>query len=498
MSGTVIPNVPPQFFANDGTIAAGYKLFAYAAGTTTKINSYSDAALATPNTNPIVLDSAGRATIFLSATSYKFVLAPPTDTDPPSSPIWTRDNVLSLAGFNVQVDIQVTAGESLQVNDVCYMSAGDGGLTAGRWYRCNASNTYSSVSAHSVGFAIETIASGTTGAIRILGRLEGFAGLTAGAVYYINGGAFIGQITATPDPINPRIVAQADSTTSIVTSQWLPSSLARLNAYTTPGADTWTKHPDAKQVRVLCVGAGGGGGSGRKGLAGTARVGGGGAGGGAVSLLEIQASQLTATVAVSVGTGGTGGAAQATNSTNGNNGTNGGSTNFGAFLNAEGGLLGAGGQAGAGGTGGNGGSFAFIGGTGGTADAAGGVGGVGGVPSNIAGGGGGAGGGITAANAASAGTNGAAGARGSSTATAGAGGAAGIAGGVGLPAPVNSAIGGGGGGGGGGSTAGNAGAGGNGGLYGGAGGGGGAAVDAVGNSGKGGDGGNGLILVIQY
>ena len=92
---STIPNIPPQFLDNNGDPANGYQLFTYEAGTTTKVATYTDAALTTPNANPIILDSAGRATIFLSSAlgNVKCVLAGPLDTDPPASPIWTRDNI---------------------------------------------------------------------------------------------------------------------------------------------------------------------------------------------------------------------------------------------------------------------------------------------------------------------------------------------------------------------------------------------------------------------
>jgi len=91
---STIPNVPPQFFDDDGDPASSHVVYTYEAGTTTKVATYSDQALAVPNANPIVLDSAGRATIFLKASlgNVKFVMALATDTDPPASPLWTRDD----------------------------------------------------------------------------------------------------------------------------------------------------------------------------------------------------------------------------------------------------------------------------------------------------------------------------------------------------------------------------------------------------------------------
>lgn len=85
----------PQFLDATPAVRAGAKLFFYAAGTSTKLNTYSDRTLSTPNSNPVVLNSAGYPSvdIFLQDLDYKVVLAPSTDTDPPASPIWTADYV---------------------------------------------------------------------------------------------------------------------------------------------------------------------------------------------------------------------------------------------------------------------------------------------------------------------------------------------------------------------------------------------------------------------
>lgn len=77
----------PQFLDNSGAPLNGGKLNAYEAGTTTRQDTYSDSSLSTANTNPVVLDSAGRASIFLKNAAYKFVL-----TDSSDVTIWTVDN----------------------------------------------------------------------------------------------------------------------------------------------------------------------------------------------------------------------------------------------------------------------------------------------------------------------------------------------------------------------------------------------------------------------
>ena len=86
-----------QFNWNDAPIVGGL-LFTYAAGTTTKLTTYQDSFGAVPNTNPIVLDANGQCNLYLTdGLSYKFTLSPPGDTDPPTNPYWTVDNILSAA-----------------------------------------------------------------------------------------------------------------------------------------------------------------------------------------------------------------------------------------------------------------------------------------------------------------------------------------------------------------------------------------------------------------
>lgn len=91
MSGPPMPYVVPQFFDVNGTIAAGYKLFTYEAGTSKLATTWANGDLSTPNANPIVLDSAGRANIFLNQDSaYKFVMVRPDETTGyPTGPMWT-------------------------------------------------------------------------------------------------------------------------------------------------------------------------------------------------------------------------------------------------------------------------------------------------------------------------------------------------------------------------------------------------------------------------
>ena len=96
-----------QFLNNTGGVLAGGTLQFYVTGTTTPTSTYSDAALTTPNTNPITLNSAGRSdtSVFLDSTiTYKLVLK-----DSGGSTIWTADPVVDL-GANINAKVQVYAG----------------------------------------------------------------------------------------------------------------------------------------------------------------------------------------------------------------------------------------------------------------------------------------------------------------------------------------------------------------------------------------------------
>ena len=80
----------PVFRAFDanGVPLAGGKLFTYAAGTSTPLATYADAAGAAPNANPVVLDSTGTAKIFLGPAAYKFMLQNANGVQQ-----WTVDNI---------------------------------------------------------------------------------------------------------------------------------------------------------------------------------------------------------------------------------------------------------------------------------------------------------------------------------------------------------------------------------------------------------------------
>jgi hypothetical protein len=93
-TGTLIPSVSGQYFDNSGNVCSSCLLYSYTAGTSTPLNTYSDSGLSVANTNPIVLNSAGRnpaGGIYLTSASYKFILKTAA-----AATLWTQDNVASI------------------------------------------------------------------------------------------------------------------------------------------------------------------------------------------------------------------------------------------------------------------------------------------------------------------------------------------------------------------------------------------------------------------
>lgn len=214
MAGTVMP--APKFIGldNNANPVSGGKLYTYVAGTTTPQATYSDVDLTIANTNPVVLDSAGRATVFLSGASYKFVL-----TDANDAAIWTQDNVQAVAPFSTNLDVLGTAGEAILAGQACYLSDGSGGKTAGKWYLADADNAYSS-SLPQIAMAPDAVAQDASGTFRLQGaatKANTQAAFVVGSTYYLAGGASKGLLSLTPGT-NQRIMGQADSTTTLVIS----------------------------------------------------------------------------------------------------------------------------------------------------------------------------------------------------------------------------------------------------------------------------------------
>lgn len=225
MAGTYIPAVPSQYLDNNGDPADSFQLFTYESGGTTKLATYSDQALSSANANPIVLDSAGRATIFLIENdSYKFVLAPAADTDPPASAIWTRDNITSIPN-TMNTDIMGDYGAAAATaGQVVYLNS------SGIWDQADADLIGRAGQAYAIGIALESTGGGDfTKLIRVAGRLTGLTGLSPGSLYYISTNA--GELTATKPvtAVGARVVGVADTATSLILTPSIPFYDVTLN-----------------------------------------------------------------------------------------------------------------------------------------------------------------------------------------------------------------------------------------------------------------------------
>lgn len=87
MSLSLLPEPKQSYEDSNGRPLNGGQLFTYAAGTTTPKATYQDAAGTIPNTNPIVLNERGEATVYGSG-NYRMILK-----NAFGATIWDRDNV---------------------------------------------------------------------------------------------------------------------------------------------------------------------------------------------------------------------------------------------------------------------------------------------------------------------------------------------------------------------------------------------------------------------
>lgn len=105
---SLMPQGKQRYTDNNGNNLSGGKVFAYAAGTSTPLDTYSDQAGTIPNTNPVVLNARGEATIFWGSSAYKVVLKDASDVE-----IWTQDNLQASTGVADLASTSATKGAAL-------------------------------------------------------------------------------------------------------------------------------------------------------------------------------------------------------------------------------------------------------------------------------------------------------------------------------------------------------------------------------------------------
>lgn len=246
---TVAPQTFGTVLDDSGRIVVGGCVWTYAAGTTTQIATYSNST-GTLNANPIVADYAGRYTAFLiPGTNYKFVYENvPCSSSTHGTVLRTADNIAGNPASSASVDVIGTAGETIGVGQVAYLSDGSGGKQTGQWFKADSANVYSSTQPE-LGLAISAFTSGSQGTIRLAGGVSGLASLTIGGSYYVGTS---GALTATA-PANRRLIGVADTATSLVVlptpaaSQLVPGT----SIITTTGTQTALAIPSGSGPLVI-------------------------------------------------------------------------------------------------------------------------------------------------------------------------------------------------------------------------------------------------------
>lgn len=177
MSILLMPVPKLQFLDANGDPYSGGKLYTYLAGTSTPTTTYSDSAGTTPNTNPIILDSAGRCTAFIDC-SIKIALYDADDVL-----VFTQDNVSAYGVTDSTTQWTATGLTPTYVSGTQFSVTGDETtifpvgtrvrieLTSGYIYGTVSAVSYSTVTAVTVlldsGSIDATIASVATGVISV-------------------------------------------------------------------------------------------------------------------------------------------------------------------------------------------------------------------------------------------------------------------------------------------------------------------------------------------
>jgi len=109
---TIAPQPKLQFFDANGDPLVGGKLYSYIAGTTTPQATYTDESGSTTNTNPVILDSRGEASVWFGPGTYKLKLTTAADVD-----VWTVDYLGSeITTADLAIGVQTWLGTPTSAN----------------------------------------------------------------------------------------------------------------------------------------------------------------------------------------------------------------------------------------------------------------------------------------------------------------------------------------------------------------------------------------------
>ena len=192
-----------QFFDNNGVPLAGGLLYTYSAGTSTPQTTYTTSAGSIANSNPIVLDSAGRVAteIWLTnAQAYKFILQNASAVQ-----VWSFDNILGINDITTATATNLTVSGNFIAN----------GTVSGTGF----TNFFSTPPA----IGGTTPANGT------------FTNLTATVTATVPTTAqFDNSTSATTTAFVQRAIGNLSSVTNIGTTQTLTAAVAGSLVYCTP------------------------------------------------------------------------------------------------------------------------------------------------------------------------------------------------------------------------------------------------------------------------
>lgn len=104
-----------QAFSDQGIVGSGYLINTYVAGSTTKVPTYTDSTLTTPNANPIVMRSNGRLPASVWAPSGTLIKMVITDAQGNSIPGATVDNLPGINDITTSLFPQTPAEQSAGV-----------------------------------------------------------------------------------------------------------------------------------------------------------------------------------------------------------------------------------------------------------------------------------------------------------------------------------------------------------------------------------------------
>ncbi len=172
---TAVLLTPPvlQFFDNNGDPLAGGLLYSYVAGTAygTPKATYTDSTAGTPNSNPVVLDSAGRAPIWISG-SYGIVLKTSAGVT-----VWSADNITSFTSGAV----------SATFSDNSFTIQDDGDVTKQLMFQLSG-----------LGTGVTSVLSvpNKSGTMALLSDLSGIAGESRNARMYVSTASATATFTA--------------------------------------------------------------------------------------------------------------------------------------------------------------------------------------------------------------------------------------------------------------------------------------------------------------